>query len=132
MSAATSATPELRPWRPPAAVRYADLALLALALPLFLVADFPLLGWAGAAAAWLLWRGIGAWTTRKAEASRDPRTVVGLMAASMIGRGWLIALTIFGVGLADHMAGLAAAVLAVALFTLHFSVSTISRSLSRP
>ena len=38
-----------------------DLLLLGLALPLFLVADLPLLGWVVAAVIWLLWRGIGEW-----------------------------------------------------------------------
>ena len=34
-------------------MRYLDLALLALALPVFLAADLPLLGWLGAAVGWL-------------------------------------------------------------------------------
>ena len=39
--------------RPSALLRYADLGLLALALPIFLVAGLPMLGYAVAAAAWL-------------------------------------------------------------------------------
>ena len=39
-------------------MRYLDLALLALALPIFVAADLPLLGWAGAAFGWLLQRGV--------------------------------------------------------------------------
>ena len=50
------------------------------------------------AGAYAAQRAIGAYTTRRAAASDDPRTIVGLMAGSMIGRGWLVALTIFAVG----------------------------------
>ena len=41
-------------------VRYLDLVALAAALPLFLLADLPMLGYAVAAAAWLAQRGINA------------------------------------------------------------------------
>ena len=37
-------------------VRYADLALLALALPVFLLADWPMVGYAVVAVAWLVQR----------------------------------------------------------------------------
>ena len=45
------------PRRPGVAVRYADLILLALALPIFVLADLPLLGYAVAAVAWLAQHG---------------------------------------------------------------------------
>jgi hypothetical protein len=109
------------------ALRYLDLVLLALALPLFLVAGLPMLGYVAGAAAWLVQRGLQVWLNRRAEASDDPRTVVGITAASMIGRGWLVALTIFAAGLSDEDAGLAAAVLVIVLFTAYFTVSMIMR-----
>jgi hypothetical protein len=108
-------------------LRYLDLVALALALPLFLVAGLPLLGYAAAAAAWLAQRGIRELLHRRAAASDDPRTVAGLLAGSMIVRGWLAALTIFGVGLADREAGLSAAVLVIALFTLFLSGEMVTR-----
>lgn len=108
-------------------VRNLDLVLLALALPVFIAAGFPILGWVAGAGIWLLQRGIAALLERKARASTDPRTVVGINAGSVIGRGWLVALTIFGVGLADKHTGLAAAVLFLTLFTLHFSVTMATR-----
>ncbi|MBA3302123.1 MAG: hypothetical protein H0T15_09690, partial [Thermoleophilaceae bacterium] len=74
---------------------------------------------------WVAQRGIQVLLDRKARASDDPKTMVGINAGSMIGRGWLVALTIFAVGLADSEAGLAAAVLVLALFTVHFSTSMI-------
>ena len=50
----------------------------------------------------------------------------------MIGRAWLIALTIFGAGLADRKAGLSAAVLVIVLFTLYFTVNIVLRPFERP
>jgi hypothetical protein len=109
-------------------VRYLDLLVLALALPFFLVADLPLLGYAAAAAVWLVQRGISQLATKKAEASDDPRTSVGLLAGSMLGRGWLTAGTILAVGLLGARAdGLAAAVLAISLFTLYFASQMVVR-----
>jgi hypothetical protein len=109
------------------AVRYLDLVLLAVSLPVFLVAGLPMLGYAAGAGAWLVQRGIQVALTRKAAAADDPRTVVGIVAGSMIGRGWLVALTIFAAGLNDEDAGLAAAVLVIVLFTAYFTVSMIMR-----
>ena len=114
-------------------LRYLDLLVLALALPLFLLADLPLLGYAAAAAAWLVQRSINALATRKAQASNDPRTVVGLLAGSMIGRGWLVAGSIFAVGLAGAREdGLAAAILSIVLFTVYFSAQMVVRPFDTP
>jgi hypothetical protein len=112
-------------------LRYADLGLLALALPIFLAAGLPLLGWGAAAFAWIAQRLIRAALEARARASKDPRTVATLMAASMIGRAWLIALTIFGAGLVERKAGLSAAVLVIALFTLYFTVNLVRRPFER-
>jgi hypothetical protein len=109
------------------AIRYLDLVLLAVALPVFLVAGLPMLGYAAGAGAWLVQRGLQIALNRKAAAADDPRTTVGIVAGSMIGRGWLVALTIFAAGLADEDAGLAAAVLVIVLFTAYFTVSMIMR-----
>ena len=82
----------------------------------------PLLGYAATAAAWLAQRGIRALTNAKANASKDPRTVAGVLVASMIGRGWLMAGSIFAVGLAaEPEDGLAAALLSIVLVTVYFS-----------
>jgi hypothetical protein len=109
------------------AIRYLDLVLLALALPVFLVAGLPMLGYAAGAGAWLVQRGLQVALNRKAGAADDPRTTVGIVAGSMIGRAWLVALTIFAAGLVDEDAGLAAAVLVIVLFTAYFTVSMIMR-----
>lgn len=108
-------------------VKYADLLLAALALPVFIAAGFPIWGWVAGTGVWVLQRGLQAFLERKARASTDAKTMVGINAGSMIGRGWLVALTIFAVGLADSESGLAAAVLFLALFTVHFTTSMILR-----
>jgi hypothetical protein len=112
--------------------RHLDLVLLAISLPVFLVAGFPMAGWGAGAGAWLLQQGLQVYLLRRARASDDPRTTVGLMAGSMIGRGWLVAIIIFLVGLTNSHAGLAAAVLTVALFTLYLTTSLILGPLEEP
>jgi hypothetical protein len=113
-------------------LRYLDIVILILALPVFLVAGLPMLGYAAAAVAWIVQRAIQVVLQRKALASDDPRTVVGIAAGSMIGRGWLVALTIFAAGMVDNDAGLAAAVLVIVLFTAYFTVSMIMRPFEKP
>ncbi len=108
-------------------LRYLDLLLVALALPVFLAAGLPLAGWGVGGGAWVAQRGLQEYVDRRASASKDPRTVVGLLAGSMIARGWLVAIAVFLVGLSDNEAGLAAAVLVVALFTIYFTVRMITR-----
>ena len=116
-------------------VRYADLALLALALPLFLVADWPLLGYAVAAAAWLVQRGVMVIADRRiaaALARRERRSAMGLTAATGLGRVWLLTLAALLVGLlAEDRDGLAAALLLVVLFTVQLAGSAFSRLLAQ-
>jgi hypothetical protein len=103
-------------------LRNLDLVLLALALPLFVVAGLPMTGWATAAVIWALWRGIGEWSDRRVATSTSPKQTAGIAAGSMVGRGWLLGLILLGSGLAfDDETGLSAAVLVLALFTIHFT-----------
>jgi hypothetical protein len=116
--------------RVPAWVRYLDFAALALALPLFLLAGFPIAGYLAGGGAWILQRVAQIVMQRRAEASDDPRVVAGWTAGSMIARGWFCAFAIFGVGLAaGDDAGLSAGVLVIALFTVYFMVRMILRPL---
>src|SRR3954449_6260063 len=108
-------------------LRNVDVLVLALALPLFAVAGWPLLGWLTGAGVWALQRLISDFAVRKAAASDDPRTKVGLLAGSMIGRGWLVAGIILAVGLSNNDAGLSAAVLFLAVFTLPFTMTLAIR-----
>jgi hypothetical protein len=114
------------------ALGYLDLAALALALPVFLVGGFSMLGYAVAAGAWLFQRVVRELVARRAAAASDVRTSIGLNAASMILRGWLVAFAIFAVGVRDPKAGLAAAVLFLFLFSIFFTMQAIVRPSGRP
>ena len=114
----------------PAALRWLDLFALAAAFPLFLVAGLPMLGYAVAALAWVGQRAIQVSLQRRMRAAEDPRAVVGLAAGGMILRSWIVAGAVFAVGLAGkHEDGLAAAVLAIALFTFYFAAQLMTRPL---
>jgi hypothetical protein len=109
-------------------LRQFDVVLLLLALPVFIVAGLPLLGWAATTIAWIAQKALQAYLERRAAQEEDARRFFGFMAGSLIGRSWLLALTIFAVGIADRDAGLAAAVLALAVFTAYLAISLIMRA----
>src|SRR4051794_39613717 len=103
-------------------MRNVDVLVLALALPIFVVAGWPLVGWLTGAGAWAIQRIISEYAIKKSEAAEDPRTKVCYLAGSMIGRGWLVAGIIITVGLQNNDAGLSAAVLFLLVFTLQFTM----------
>ena len=108
--------------------RNVDLIFLAVALVFFLALGLPLLGWLTAAGAWVGQRLLRDFLNARARKAEDPREMVGYLAGSMIARGWLCALIIFGVGIAtENEVGLSAAVLFVLTFTFYLSVSMITR-----
>jgi hypothetical protein len=112
--------------------RNVDLIFLALALIVFLAAGLPLLGWVTAAGAWVGQRLLRDFMASRARSATDVRGQVGYLAGSMIARGWIVALVIFGVGLAtEDSVGLSAAVLFVLTFTFYLSVSMITRPFDR-
>lgn len=110
------------------AARYADVLVLALALPLFAATGITLVGWAIGAGAWTAQRIVRHLVTRRAKAAAEMRETVGLVVGGMIARGWLAAGIIFGVGLAtSDEAGLSGALLFIATFTLWFTASLFAR-----
>lgn len=102
--------------------KYVDLIALVLALPVFLLGDFPLLGYAVGAAVWLVQRGVQSLAARRAKeelAHGEKQRAMGIVAGSGLGRVWLMAAVVLVVGAAvEREAGLAAAVLIVVLFTI--------------
>jgi hypothetical protein len=110
-------------------LRCLDLLVLALALPLFLIAGLPLVGYVGVALAWLAQRVISAFAARRAVASGDRRAALGVMAGTMVARLWLLGLAVLCVGLIEREAGLAGAILAAVLFTVSFSTLLIVKPL---
>jgi hypothetical protein len=118
------------------ALRYLDLVLLAAALPVFLVAGLPMAGYAVVAGVWLLLYGIEIGANRAiagAVERRDRRAAMGFTAGSGLARAWVVTLAVLIVGLAaGKHAGLAAAVLALVLFTVHLGSRVILRMLETP
>ena len=108
-------------------LRHLDLVVLLLALGVVAAAGLPILGWGAAAVAWLTQRAIAVLLERKARAATEPRAVAGLMVASMLTRGWLVAIAIFAAGLAENDAGLTAAVLFLLLFTVYLTTNMALR-----
>jgi hypothetical protein len=108
-------------------MRNIDVPVLALALVLFLAAGFPIAGWLTGAGAWFVQRVINEFAIRRAERSTDARTRVGLLAGSMIARGWIVAGIIIAVGLKHNDAGLSAAILFLAVFTIQFTMTLAMR-----
>jgi hypothetical protein len=102
--------------------KYVDLIVLALALPIFILGGFPMLGYAVAAAVWLIQRGVQAFAARRAKeelAHGERQRAMGIVAGTGLGRVWLMAAVVLVIGLAvERQAGLAAAVLIVVLFTV--------------
>lgn len=112
-------------------LRYADLGVLALALPVFILADLPLTGYAVAAAAWIAQHLLLGFADRAAAASLrsgDRRRALGIVGASTLGRLWLVTASILLVGLlAEREDGLAAAVLTLILVTVHLGCLAIDK-----
>lgn len=96
--------------------------MLAVALPVFLLAGLPMLGYLVAAGAWL---GASAMLilaerhVKRSIAQGRRNSALGVIAATTLGRVWLVTLAILLVGLSDRESGLAAAVLAAILVTVH-------------
>ena len=112
-----------------ALLRYLDLILLVLALPVFVAAGWPLLGYAVAAAAWIAQRLLLAYAKARAASSLaagDRRDAFRTTAISGLGRVWLVSIAALLVGLlAEREDGLAAALLLAALFTVQLATAAI-------
>jgi len=102
-------------------IRWLDLAVLVIALPIFVALGMPLLGWAGVTALWLLQRVAQQLLERVARRSGDPTRATAVLALSMFARVWIFALAIFVLGKADRDAGLSAALLSVVLVTVYLT-----------
>jgi hypothetical protein len=105
--------------------------VLALALPVFVVAGLPLVGYAAAAIAWLAQHAILAAAERGASAALargDRRRALGTIGVATLARLWVVTLAILLVGLlGERQDGLAAAVLSLLLVTFHLGGLAISK-----
>jgi hypothetical protein len=109
--------------------KHVDLLVLAAAAAVFVIAGFPLLGYAVAAGVWLAQRGVQVLASRKAGedlSHGERRRAMGTVAATSLGRVWLMATAVLLVGIADREAGLGAALLLLTLFTVSFAAQGIA------
>jgi uncharacterized membrane protein YkgB len=109
--------------------KYVDLLLLAVALAVFLLGGLPLLGYAVGAGAWLVQRAIQMVAVKRSQAelkAGNRQKAMGIVAATTLGRVWLMATAVLLVGLAEREAGLSAAILVLVLFTVSFAVQGFS------
>ncbi len=109
--------------------KHVDLMVLAAALAVFVLAGWSLLGFAVGAAAWLAQRGIQVLAGRRvasALANGKRQKAMGMLAATTLGRVWLMVTAALLAGIADREAGLAAAVLLLVLFTVSFAAQGIA------
>lgn len=111
-----------------ALARYADLVLLGIALPVFLLAGLPIVAYLAIGAAWLVQRVIQHWAETRMASVPGRFSALRLIAGSFIARLWLLTVAILVVGLlSDDETGLAAAVLAAALVTANLAGEALAR-----
>jgi hypothetical protein len=109
--------------------RWADLILLAIALPVFVLADLPIVGYVAVAAGWLAQRAVQHWAGARVAQASERTSALRLIAGTFMARLWLVTIAILLVGiLADDEAGLSAAVLAAALVTANLAGEALTRS----
>jgi hypothetical protein len=109
--------------------KHVDLLVLAAAMAVFLLGGLPLLGYAAAAVVWLAQRGIQVLAGRRASAELgegNRQRAMGTVAATTLGRVWLMATTVLLIGIAEREAGLAAALLLLVLFTVSFAAQGVA------
>jgi hypothetical protein len=98
--------------------------------------DLPLVGYAVVAVIWIAALVIEAWTERRVRrelAAGNRRDAMGWTAATALGRVWTVALAVLLVGLLDEReSGLAAAILAAVLFTVHLGGRLLARAMTPP
>jgi len=108
--------------------RNIDVAVLAVALPVWIVAGLPILGWVATTAAWLAARALQAVAERRALAKGSRRAALGARAMSLIGRLYFVSAAVLVAGLIDKDAGVSAGVLAVIVFTVYFVTLLVSNT----
>jgi len=112
--------------------KHVDLVVLAAALAVFAIGGLPLAGYAVAAAVWLTQRGVQALAGRRAArelAAGNRQRAMGIVAATTLGRVWLMATVVLLAGVVEREAGLAAAVTLAVLFTVSMAAQGIAHLL---
>jgi len=114
-----------------AALRYIDLVLLWLTVPVALAVGAPQLGVLLAAVAWTAQRLVAIAVDRRARQRDNVRDAIALNMATMLGRMWLVGCTIVIAAFAgDREDGAAAAVVLLIVFTISLATTILTRALS--
>ena len=103
----------------------AGAAVIALALPVFVVADWPLEGWALAAVLWLVGQALSALLARL-RLGLGNLAASGVVGIGMSFRTIAIGVVLVAVAVSDARVGLAAALLYAAAYTLELAVSLVT------
>ena len=104
---------------------------IALALPVFLVADWPFEGWVVAAVVWVGVQGLGLLLAR-VRPSADNLAASSVLAFGMMGRLLAVLVVLVAVAASNRTVGLAAALLYGLAYTAELSVSIASYYVQEP
>lgn len=114
-------------------LRFPDFIALGVALPIFILADLPIVGWVVAAIAWFGSSALIIYMQMRAAQATEARHQVGLVVGGSIARAWIAAAGILVAYLiGGNDAGLACALLMIALFTIYFFNKMITHLLTAP
>ena len=105
--------------------------MIALALPLFLVAGWPLKGWAAAALLWVGAQALGLLLSR-VKPSHDNVAASGVLAFGMMARLLVILAVLLALVASDNEAGLAAALVYGAAYTAELGFSLLGYYAQEP
>lgn len=109
----------------------AGAGVIVLALPVFLVADWPFAGWVVAAVVWLGVQGLGLLLAR-VRPSPDNLAASSVLAFGMMGRLLGVLVVLVAVAASNHTVGLAAALLYGLAYTAELAVSLASYYMKEP
>jgi hypothetical protein len=102
----------------------AGAAVVALALPVFLLAGWPVAGWALAAVLWLGAQGLGLLLTRL-RLGMDSLAASGVLGISMMFRPVAVMVVVIAVAASDAGLGLAAGLVYALAYTLELALSLL-------
>ena len=112
----------------PLPIRYLDCLLVVAFLPFGLAAGLPAVGLVAGALMWIAQRLLGNLIDARAANARDARQATAIQFVGVMGRPFLLALTILAVGLlGEKRDGLAAAILVLVAFTVHLLLTIVLR-----
>jgi hypothetical protein len=103
----------------------ASAAVIVLALPIFVVADWPLQGWALGAVLWIASQAFGLLLTRL-RIGTDNLAGSGVVAFGMMFRAIAVMIVVLAVAISDADVAVAAALLYALAYTLELGVSVVS------